>query len=123
MRVARRLALIVLLAGVLGGCHWDHDDDDEDVVIESEELASLRGGCIVRGTVRNDGRHTLRVFITWRAFDRDDDRIGFAEAEIRDLPRSESRSYESTRFEDFDGDRPPCSEIVRIRHSVFATRD
>jgi hypothetical protein len=123
MRILLTLGLVAALAA-LGGCGWHHfDNEDDDVVIESEEPASLRGGCIVRGSVRNEGRHTLRVFITWRAFDRDDDRIGFAEVEIRDLPRNESRSYESTRFEDFDGDRPSCDEIVRIRHSVFATRD
>jgi hypothetical protein len=125
MRTVVRLGLLAWVVAVVAGCDWDHHHHhhDEDVVLESEELAPLQGGCIVRGTVRNENDHTVRVFITWRALDRHDDVIGFAEVDIRDVPRHDSRHYESTRFEDFGHDRPSCSEIVRLRHSVAVTRD
>ncbi len=123
MNIIVRVGLLVMVVGlVVGGCDWRHDDED-DVIIESQNLAPLRGGCVVRGTVRNDGHRTLRVFISWRAVDRHDDQIGTAEVEIRDLPRDERRDYESTRFRDFDGSRPSCDEIDRIKRSVTVSRD
>ncbi len=123
MKAIGHVGPVLALAAILVGCsHW-HDDDENDVVVESENLAPVSGGCVVRGTVRNNGRHTLRVFITWEAFDQDDDKIGIAEVEIRDFPRDTSRDYESTRFRDFDGDRPRCDEIREIEREKSAFRD
>ena len=122
MRSYLHLALLLALLTAIGACHRFHHDDD-DVVVTSEELAPLGGGCLVRGTVRNDGDHRVRVFITWRAFDRDDDRIGTADVEIPDLPRDGTRSFESTRFREFDGDLIPCNRIARFRHDTSVFRD
>jgi hypothetical protein len=114
---------IVLLAIGAAGCHHAFVLDDDDIVFESEDLAPLSGGCVVRGTLRNETDHTARVFVTWRALDRDDDEIGRAELELADVPRDGRRDYESTRFRDFDGDRPGCAEIRRLKRDVFVTRD
>lgn len=122
MRALVRLGLCLVLLGTIGACgRWrDHDDD----VVVTQELATLQNGCVVRGTVRNDGDHTVRVFLSWRAFDRDDDFIGTAEAEVDDLPRDGTRSYESSRFREvFDRDLIRCDRIVRIRRSTTAVRD
>ncbi|HEV8310730.1 MAG TPA: FxLYD domain-containing protein [Methylomirabilota bacterium] len=122
MNALIRLFLVLAMTSVAFGCGRWHDHDD-DVVVESQSLVSVSGGCVVRGTVRNEGGHTLRVFLSWRAFNRRDREIGLADAEIRDLPRDSSRAFESTRFRDFDGDRPSCSEIDRIRRNESAFRD
>jgi hypothetical protein len=117
-----RLFVPLVVLASLGACvHRRHHDDD--VVVESETLETLGNGCIVRGSIRNDDDHTLRVFLSWRAFDRDGDRIGTADAEVRDLPRDQSRDFESTRFREFDGDLIRCDRIARIRHSTSAFRD
>ena len=121
MRSSLRLALLVAL--VVGGAACHRFDRDGDVTITSEELAPLGGGCLVRGTARNDSDHRVRVFILWRAFDRDDDRIGTAEVEIPDLPRDGTRSFESTRFRERDDDLIPCNRIARIRRSTSVFRD
>jgi len=121
-RALVRLGLCLVLLGTIGACgRWrDHDDD----VVVTQELATLQNGCVVRGTVRNDGDHTVRVFLSWRAFDRDDDFIGTAEAEVDDLPRDGTRSYESSRFREvFDRDLIRCDRITRIRRSTTAVRD
>ena len=119
MSVVFRAAVLIVLS--LAACHrFRHD---EDVVVESERLETLGNGCIVRGTVRNDDDHTLRIFLSWRAFDRDDDRIGTADADVRDVPRGGSRDFESTRFREFDGDLIRCDRIARIRRSETTTRD
>ena len=124
MHVPFRIALLLLVALGLASCgRWHHDDDD-DIVVESQELASLGNGCIVRGTVRNDGDHAVRVFFAWRAYDRDDDRIGTADAEVPDVPRrGGTRDFESTRFREFDGDLISCGRIARIKRSTVVTRD
>jgi len=123
MKAIGCIGAILALGVVLAGCsHW-HGDDENDILVESETLVSVSGGCVVRGTVRNNGNHTLRVFISWEAFDRDDDKIGRAEVEIRDFPRDTSRDYESTRFRDFDGDRPRCDRIKKIERDKSAFRD
>ena len=81
MRTLIRVSLVLVVGLAAGACvHRFHDDDD--VTVELERLAPFQGGCIVRGTVRNDDDHTVRVFFTWRALDRDDDVIGTAEAEV-----------------------------------------
>ncbi len=116
-----RLAGVVGIVLALAGCYRHHRDDD--VTVTAESLAPLRGGCVVQGTIRNDGDHTVRVFLSWRARDRDGDTIGFAEAEVRDLPRDGTRSFESTRFRDFDNDLIPCDRIARIRRSTSVFRD
>jgi hypothetical protein len=115
------IASFLVLAAVVGGCY--RGDRENDIVVESEDLASVSGGCVVRGTVHNRGHRTLRVFIIWQARDRDDDPIGEAHVEIDDLPGGASREYESTRFRDFDGDRPRCDEIKRIKREKSAFRD
>lgn len=124
MHVPFRIALLLLVALGLASCgRWHHDDDD-DIVVESQELAPLGSGCIVRGTVRNDGDHTVRVFFSWRAYDRHDDRIGTADAEVPDVPRrGGTRDFESTRFREFDGDLISCGRIARIKRSTVVTRD
>ena len=122
MKTVRRVGILLMLVGFVTGCGWWRDDEN-DVVVESENLTPLQGACVVRGTVHNNGHHTLRVFITWRAFDRHDDQIGRAEVDIPDLPGGGSRDYESTRFRDSDGDRPRCDEIVRIKRDKSAFRD
>lgn len=122
MRAILHIGLLVALAGLAAGCgYWR--DDENDILVESENLTPVQNGCVVRGTVLNKGHHTLRVFIVWRAYDRNDDRIGTADVEIRDLPGGERRDYESTRFRDEDGDRPRCDEINRIKRDKTAFRD
>jgi hypothetical protein len=122
--VKASLFLVLATAGaVLVGCHGWRDLDDDDIVFEAQELAPLSGGCVVRGSVRNETGHTARIFIAWRAEDDDDDVIGTAEVELRDVPRDASRSYESTRFREFDGDRLRCDEIHRLKRDVFVTRE
>jgi hypothetical protein len=122
-RVLLGAALAAALVAALAACHKWHDDDDDDVAITSQTLTTLRNACIVQGTVENRGDHTVRVFLTFRALDRDDDRIGTAEAEVRDLPRDSSRSFESTRFREFDGDLIPCDRIARVRRDQAVFRD
>ncbi len=123
MHVLVRIALPLIIALSLASCgRWHHDDDD--IVVESQELVPLGGGCIVRGTVRNDGDHTVRVFFTWRAYDRHDDRIGTADAEVPDVPRrGGTREFESTRFREFGGDLIPCEDIKRTKRSASVFRD
>jgi hypothetical protein len=122
MRGFVRISLVLLVGLVAGACfHRFHDDDD--VTVELERLAPFQGGCIVRGTVRNDDDHTVRVFFTWRALDRDDDVIGTAEAEVPDVPRDGRRDFESTRFREFDRDLIPCGRIARVKRSAIVTRD
>src|SRR5262245_29421405 len=120
-RLARFHPFLVL-AALVAGC-WHDWDKENDVLVESENLAPTSGGCVVRGTVLNKGHHTLRVFIVWEAHDRDDDEIGPAEVEIPDLPGGVRRDYESTRFRDHDGDRPRCTEIRRIERDKSAFHD
>jgi hypothetical protein len=119
----RRALLFTVLVGALAGCYDWHDHDDDDVVITAQELATLRNACIVRGTVANRNDHTVRVFLTFRAFDGDDDFIGAAEAEVRDIPRDSSRDFESTRFRAFDGDLIPCDRIARVKRDEAVFRD
>jgi hypothetical protein len=122
--VARVLvgAVPVIALITLAGC-WKWHDDDDDVVITSQSLTTLRNACIVEGTVENRGDHTVRVFLTFRSFDRDDDLTGTAEAEVRDLPRDSSRSFESTRFREFDGDLIPCDRIASVKRDKAVFRD
>lgn len=123
MRLSRRVALLLLVLLASAACgHWLHDDDD--IVVESQELAPLGNGCVVRGVVRNDDDHAVRVFLTWRAFDDDDDWIGSAEAEVADVPRrGGTREFESTRFREFDGDLIRCDRIHRIKRSTTVVRE
>jgi hypothetical protein len=116
------VAPFLVLAAALGGCYHGGNREN-DVVVESENLVPTSSGCVVRGTVRNEGHHTLRVFISWEARDRDDDKIGEADVEIRDFPGGTTRGYESTRFRDFDGDRPRCDQIRRIEREKSAFHD
>jgi hypothetical protein len=119
----RRVLPGVVLAAALAGCYDWHDDDDDDVVITSQVLTTLRNACIVEGTVANRSGHTVRVFLTFRALDGDDDFIGAAEAEVRDLPRESSRDFESTRFREIDGDLIPCNRIARVKRDKAVFRD
>ena len=121
MRSAAIVGLSFAVVGLLGGCHWHRND--EDLVVENETLVSRNGGCVVQGTARNDHGHSVRAELVWRAFDDDDDEIGTADTEIRDLARDETRSFESTRFREFDRHRLQCSEIHKIRRSEFVTRE
>jgi hypothetical protein len=122
MRRFRHVWVGIALVAALAGC-YKHYHDDDDVEITSQRLTTLRNACIVEGTVENQDDDTVRVFITFRAFDGDDDWIGAAEAEVRDLPRFSSRSFESTRFREFDGDLIPCNRIARVRRDIAVFRD
>jgi hypothetical protein len=122
MHTLVRIALVLVVGLGAGAClHWHHGDDD--VSVELERLAPFQGGCVVRGTVRNEEDHTVRVFFSWRARDRDDDVIGTAEAEVPDVPRDGRRDFESTRFREFDRDLIPCSRIARIERDTVVVRD
>jgi hypothetical protein len=111
------VALVVLLAG----CDKVHDDDD--IVVTSQVLTSRGDACIVVGTVSNRTDDTLRVFLAFRAFDGDDDLVGTAEAEVRDIPANGSRDFESSRFRALDGDLIPCSRIARVRRDEAVFED
>jgi hypothetical protein len=104
----------------LGGCEV-HDDDD--VVIEGETLVAKDGGCVVQGTIRNEADERVRVSLFWTAFDDDDDPFANADVEIRDLEEDETRAFESSRFREFDGDRPSCGEIDRTRRNEVVVDD
>jgi hypothetical protein len=116
-----RVLVGVALAVALAGCYEHHDDDD--IVVTSQVLTPQGGGCIVQGTVANRTDDTLRVFLAFRALDGDDDLIGTAEAEVRDLPGDGSRNFESSRFRAFDGDLVPCHRIARVRRDEAVFED
>jgi len=117
-----RVPVGIALVGALPGCYKHHADDD-DIVITSQILRTLQNAYIVEGTVRNRSDDTLRVFPGFRAFDGDDDLIGTAEAEVRDIPRDSSRHFESTRFREFDGDLILCNRIARVRRDEAVFKD
>jgi hypothetical protein len=122
MRTIVRISLVLVAGLVAGGCpHKFHDDND--VTFRLERLEPFQGGCVVRGTVVNEEDHPVRAFISWRARDGDDDVIGTAEAEVRDIPGNGRRDFESTRFREFDGDLIPCRRIARIDRDTVVTRD
>ncbi|MGH7264302.1 MAG: FxLYD domain-containing protein [Candidatus Rokuibacteriota bacterium] len=114
------IAPAVLAVIVLGGCEV-HDDDD--VVIEGETLVARDGGCVVQGTIRNEADERIRVSLVWTALDDDDDAIGTADVEIRNLEEDETRAFESSRFREFDGDRSSCAEIDRTRRNEVVFDD
>jgi hypothetical protein len=120
MRRLPRVLLGVALALALAGCDEVHDDDD--IVVTSQVLTVRGDACVVVGTIANRTGDTLRVFLAFRAFDGDDDLIGTAEAEMRDIPGNGSREFESSRFRALDGDLVPCSRIARVRRdeAVFS---
>ena len=116
------MGLGLALVAVLAGC-YESTTATTTTSRSPQRLTTLRNACIVEGTVENQDDDTVRVFITFRAFDGDDDWIGVAEAEVRDLPRFSSRSFESTRFREFDGDLIPCNRIARVRRDIAVFRD
>jgi hypothetical protein len=119
-RLARVLAGVALVAA-LAACDKVHDDDD--IVVTSQVLTVRGDACVVVGTVTNRTGDTLRVFLAFRAFDGDDDLVGTAEAEVRDLPGNGSRDFESSRFRALDGDLIPCSRIARVRRDEAVFED
>ena len=123
MQTLVRIGLLVTLLLGTAACHDDHHHHHDNVVVEAEALAPLQGGCVVRGTVRNDSGHTVRVFFSWRADNRSGSTIGTAEDEVQNLHSGERRDFESTRFRDFGGNLLTCDQIARIRRSTAVSRD
>ena len=81
-RLSRALLGVALVLAV-AGCDEIHDDDD--IVVTSQVLTARGDACVVVGTIANRTGDTLRVFLAFRALDGDDDLIGTADAEVREV--------------------------------------
>jgi len=123
MQTLVRIGLLVTVPLAAAACHDHHHHHHDRVVVESEALAPLQGGCVVRGTVRNDGDHTVHVFFSWRAQNQFGASIGTAEDEVGNLPPDGRRDFESSRFRDFAGNLIGCDQIARFRRSTAVTGD
>jgi hypothetical protein len=116
-----RALLGVALVLAVAGCDEIHDDDD--IVVTSQVLTARGDACVVVGTIANRTGDTLRVFLAFRALDGDDDLIGTADAEVRDIPGHGSKDFESSRFRELDGDLLRCSRIARVRRDEAVFED